>query len=413
MKKQIWNYAWVILLAVSLIRGVAGAGINTSAGIFLAPVSRDLDVGVGRLSLYLSIASIANLLWLPIAGDLINKMKIKRIIVLSTLLQVIPFLCLGYMNSVWAWYIFAVPMAIGATFLVNLLGPILINRWFHKNIGLVMGLMMMISSLMGAVFQPMLTGLIAANGWRSTYVLFGLFALIFILVVGLVFIKENPAYQKSQQANSKKTTKTTDNNKKNKNILSKVILKSPAFYLLLLFMVILTGFASFQQHATNFGIAMGLDITIIGKALSLSMMGSAIGSVLIGISSDKIGIIKTCAGIITIAFISIILYRFVNGSILIFAFASFLHGLASSSISVVGPLLTIEFFGQKDYPTIFPFVMTSLPLATIILLPAYGFIYDYFGNYNPVFIFLLGAVIISVFCLLIGYRSSRRSMIKN
>ena len=276
-----------------------------------------------------------------------------------------------------------------------------------------MGLMMMISSLMGAVFQPMLTGLIAANGWRSTYVLFGLFALIFILVVGLVFIKENPAYQKSQQANSKKTTKTTDNNKKNKNILSKVILKSPAFYLLLLFMVILTGFASFQQHATNFGIAMGLDITIIGKALSLSMMGSAIGSVLIGISSDKIGIIKTCAGIITIAFISIILYRFVNGSILIFAFASFLHGLASSSISVVGPLLNIEFFGQKDYPTIFPFVMTSLPLATIILLPAYGFIYDYFGNYNPVFIFLLGAVIISVFCLLIGYRSSRRSMIKN
>ena len=73
MKNKKPHYAWIILLGVILIRGFAGGGINSVSGLFLYPVSRDIGVGIGTLSIYLSITSIVMVLWLPLAGRLINR----------------------------------------------------------------------------------------------------------------------------------------------------------------------------------------------------------------------------------------------------------------------------------------------------------------------------------------------------
>ena len=77
MRKSRWHYAWFILAAVILIRGFAGGGINMTSGLFLSPVSKEIGVGIGSLSIYLSITSVVMVLWLPTAGRLINKYDIR------------------------------------------------------------------------------------------------------------------------------------------------------------------------------------------------------------------------------------------------------------------------------------------------------------------------------------------------
>ena len=79
MKNKKPHYAWIILLGVILIRGFAGGGINSVSGLFLYPVSRDIGVGIGTLSIYLSITSIVMVLWLPLAGRLINRYDLSLI----------------------------------------------------------------------------------------------------------------------------------------------------------------------------------------------------------------------------------------------------------------------------------------------------------------------------------------------
>lgn len=374
----------------------------------MTPVSQDLGIGIGQLSLYLSISSIATLVWLPIAGSLFNKYSVKVVVTVGVLLQTVAFIVLGFMSNVWAWYILAVPLAMGAALLVNLLGPVLVNRWFAKNIGLVMGLMMMITSLLGAVFQPVLTNMISNNGWRFTYIGFGAFALVVMLVIGIVFLKNNPS-DKGLKPFGYDESNTSNNSQQ---VLSGVsagrALKSPAFIALLIFMIVLTGFAAFQQHIATFGLGMGLDMSTIGTALSISMIGAAVGSVLIGVLSDRVGIVPTSLGVLVVGLLAVILFFISNGNYMIFAIATFLHGLATSSIGVVAPLLTTKFFGNKDYEKLFSTVMIGSPLASIVLMPLYGYIYDTFGSYTYVFVFLFVALIVAGVLLFIGSKNSKK-----
>ena len=173
MKKKNIHYAWFILLGVILIRGFARGGLNTTSGLFLPPVSQELDVGIGTLSIYFSITSIVMVFWLPFAGTLINRYDIRVMAVAGAVLQTLSFMAFGLLNQVYGWYILSIPYAMGATILVSLLGPILINRWFTKNAGLMMGIQMAFVGLFGAVLQPAASNIIFRQGWRTAYLLMG------------------------------------------------------------------------------------------------------------------------------------------------------------------------------------------------------------------------------------------------
>lgn len=405
-----FHYAWVILLGVSLIRGFAGPAINGSSGLFLTPVAESLGVGIGTLSIYLSVASVVSVLWLPVAGNLIARTDVRKIGILGALLQILAFAAMGLMTSVWGWYLLAIPTAMGATLLVNLLGPVLIGRWFGKKKGLVMGLMMTATSLLGAVFQPVLTGLIAGQGWRRAYLIFGGVALVAVVAVTLLLLRSAPGEMgllpygeegHSPQAAEEAVAMARQ------GVDAARATQSLPFYLLLFYMMVLAGFAVFAQHITTYGLSLGFPMERIGGALALSMVGSAIGSILIGLSSDRVGIIPTSLGVLGAGLLSIALYAFGGDSFGVYAAATFLHGLATSAIGVVAPLLTTSFFGQRDYEKLFSRVMMGAPLASILLVPAYGFVYDATGSYRLVFFFLLGLLLLGGFSLFIGKRKSR------
>ncbi|MBP8855162.1 MAG: MFS transporter [Oscillospiraceae bacterium] len=409
-KAKSFHYGWIIVIALSLIRGIAGPALNGSSGLFLTPVSEEIGVGIGQLSLYLSISSVATMLFLPIAGNLINQYSVKTIVILGVALQALSFAGLGFMHSVWGWYILSVPLAMGAVLLVNLLGPVLINRWFVSKKGFVMGIMMTITSLLGAVFQPLLTGLIANTGWRNTYRVFGIAAFVCVIAIALLFLKDKPADKNLKPYGSGEAKDPASDGAPAQNIgvAAKTATKSSAFYLLLLFMVCFTGFVVFSQHIPTFGTNSGLSAQNIGTALSLSMIGSAVGSILIGIFSDKVGIIPTTLFVLGVGAVAICLFLFGGSGFVLFAVATFLHGLATSAIGVVAPLLTSGFFGSKDYEKLFSLVMTGSPLASIVLLPTYGFIYDRMASYRIVLLFILALLAIGAISLLLGFKSSKK-----
>ena len=103
MKKRKPHGAWIILLGVILIRGFAGGGLNTVSALFLSPVAAELEVGIGSLSIYLSITSIVTVVWLPAAGRLINRYDIRAVALAGALLQCLSFAGFGWMDSVFGW----------------------------------------------------------------------------------------------------------------------------------------------------------------------------------------------------------------------------------------------------------------------------------------------------------------------
>lgn len=91
------------------------------------------------------------LVMLPFAGKLFEKYDVRLLISIAVILQGGSFAAFGLMNSVWGWYILAIPLAAGTVPITLLLGPILIARWFKTHGGLALGIMGAVAGLLAAI----------------------------------------------------------------------------------------------------------------------------------------------------------------------------------------------------------------------------------------------------------------------
>lgn len=86
--------AWLILIGLCVYVGLGKAVSNNSAGLFLSPVSQDLNVGLGNLTIYLSVSSIVTLLFLPFGGKLLPKYSARLLLFFAIVLQ-------RYVRFIW------------------------------------------------------------------------------------------------------------------------------------------------------------------------------------------------------------------------------------------------------------------------------------------------------------------------
>lgn len=388
------------MAGIILIRGFAAGGINMTASLFLAPVSRDLGVGIGTLSLYFSIMSVVTVLWLPFAGKLMNHYPVRVLAPAAAALQALSFAGLGLSNHVLGWYLLSIPQAMGAAILISLLGPILINRWFPHNTGLILGIQMAFVWLFAAVLQPITSRLIETGGWRGAYFFAGLITFFVVVAAALLLLRDQPTPGESTEAERASAAETGDGIE----IPEKVATHSASFVLLLIFMISMTGAGVFTQHIPTYGGLLGYSLGQVGLAMSFASLGSAIGSIAIGLICDRIGGLKTCCGIIALWILAVIGFLFSGAGFAVFGVSTFLHGVASSSIAVIAPILTLIFYGKKDYEKIYAKVSMGAPLASILLVPAYGFIYDAVNSYFAVLILLLVLLGAAVIGIMLGWK---------
>ena len=417
MKRVKLHFAWIVLIGVLLVRGFASGGINMTAGLFLAPVATDIRVGVGTLSVYFSIMSIVTVLCLPIAGKLFHKYDVRVIAIVSASLQALSFAAFGYMKSVIGWYLLSIPQAVGASVVANILGPILINRWFVKHKGLLMGLQMAVVGVFGAILQQVTANVSAQNGWRYAYRLIGLLTFLVVVVSSLLFLRNTPeekqllAYGADEVVETKGPAEKQKSTGQHETVIKEsetpMEQKKAIFYYLLFFMISITGVGVFTQHIPTYGGQLGYDIGQTGTAMSCISIGTAVGAILIGIVSDRIGSLKTGYMLMIAGFASIVGLWFGNAGFLMFYAASFLLGFVSSGIMVLAPILTIAFYGNTNYEKMFAKVSMGAPLASVFLLPAYGYIYDFTQSYRMVLLFLVFLLVVATICISLGWKRRR------
>ena len=80
--------------------------------------------------------------------------------------------------------------------MVNLLGPILINRWFAVKEGLMMGIQMAFVGLAGAVLQPVASFLIEKTGWQNAYFLIGGGTFLVVLLTSFFLLRNRDVYKR-------------------------------------------------------------------------------------------------------------------------------------------------------------------------------------------------------------------------
>ena len=409
-KKKI-HYAWWLLIGLSIMVAVGKNGISTAGGLYLTPVTEDLGIGMGSLTLYFSIASIVTMIFLPIAGKLMAKYDIRIILIGSILLMAGSFAMFGFMSSVWGWYLFSIPMAVGSIFITQMAGPVLINNWFKKHNGLAIGIMVAIGGVFGAIIQPTVGNLIASQGWRFTYIASGIAVTAIIVPIVLFLIRMTPKQKGLQPLGMDEvaTSETASAQQETaKGVTAAVAKKSSAFYALLAFFFIITSIASFSQHIAPFAMGIGYDIKFAGSALGAMQIGVLVGALSFGVLSDKIGAKSTAIFAMLLGLVPVGILLTVPENPTLFTVAIVIFGFIVSSLGTLGPLLTTALFGSKDYSQIYSTAAIGLAVAGIVALPGYGFVYEFTGSYTSVLIALAIMLILNAVLVAVAFKGKKK-----
>ena len=353
--------------------GLCRGGINSGMGLFFQPISADMHIGVGEVAMMSSISALITMFWSPFAGRLLDKFDIRIITVVAVAIQAGCFAALSLVDAVWGFYALAGIMAFGSVFATQLVGPMMINRWFKDKNGLAMGIMMSFVAICSAVLSPVVASIIASNGWRMGY------------IVQLPLGATEADIEAAKNADPKAAAEAAKNLP---GLTSKQALKTPTFWFFFIFMVLLTGTLAFASIVPTLAIEAGFDTVTSGFAMTAYMIGTAIAAVVFGTISDKLGPLKATMVACACGFIALLGLIFFRTNLYMFFGSLFFYGCLSATLGVIGPLVLGTLFGQKEFGSIYGIVMMATGIGSMILIPAYGFIYDATGSFTPALIMI-------------------------
>ncbi|WP_130864293.1 MFS transporter [Bacilliculturomica massiliensis] len=406
-------YGWLLCLSGTLML-IGGAGIViNSASQFLKPVCEALHVSRGQFSIYLSMVSVASMVFSPLIGKVFEKWSPRIVTICAGSFMALMWTCLSFAGDIRLFYVLGFLIGAGSAFCGMVSVNILMNNWFHASKGTAMGIALTGSGIGSMIFNPVASRLIEAFGYQTAYRCMGLF--IFLCAVPMFLLyRYKPAdiglAPLGLEAKSGESgEKAGHQGEAQEGIMRSEAVKTADMWALcfIIFGLSAGSMGIFTQLAAYFT-DVGYEQNTAAGFVSVASFGMAFGKLFFGWLNDKIGTRWNFTLMTSLAVAGIILLFIARSTILTMAGAA-LFGIAVASPFVLSPQITLFTFGGKDFPNIYGFGSIFLFLGPSLAPPLSGVIYDKTGSYAPAFILytaLLSAVLVTGLLLLAkgGYR---------
>lgn len=186
-------YGWVILAAGVVGRILSSPGQTYSVSIFIEHFIVDLDISRSLVSTLYTVGTLVASFTMPFVGRQIDRHGPRVMVGVITVFFAIACVYMGFVQN-------AVMLGVGFV-LIRMLGHCslsmvstnVINRWWVRRRGTVLGIAGVLGSLLGSgSFPSVVHTLIARFGWRSSYMMLGLLVAAVMLPVGLFLFRRRP-----------------------------------------------------------------------------------------------------------------------------------------------------------------------------------------------------------------------------
>ena len=187
-------FGWWVVATAALGLCLGAAPIIVYAfGVFFKPLSEEYHAGRGAISLAFTLQNLAAALSAPLTGRLVDRFGARRVILPGTAIFGIILLSSKLIGGeLWHFYLFLAVLGIihGCTSPVSY--GVVVSHWFNRRRGLGLGLMMLGIGV-GAIAMPSAAQrLITMFGWRAAYAIFGGTALVVVLPIAALFLRNDP-----------------------------------------------------------------------------------------------------------------------------------------------------------------------------------------------------------------------------
>lgn len=410
MKTNKMHYAWKVMIACILIK-IGTAGMTMSAmGNFVTPIVKELGCGVSALTAYTSINAVAMALLYTTAAKYINTKNIGKIMGFASLVEVIGLGLMSTYDNVVMFYISGAAIGFAQAFTGYVAIPAVINMWFKKNTGTVLGTVMAVGSAASTLYAFLTGQLINSFGWRMSYVIMAVVAAVVTVPAVFLFIKRpQEAGIEPYGADEAPATALEANAPAagGFSLTKKQAMAMPMFYIAWMACVCFSygsGVAFNIQTFSTLELAQTITFgSIVGVVLNL---GTIFSSILVGRINDRYGVKAGIAwGVVTTALgLGMMFLSFANPVFVLPAV--FIVGLGNTMYTVQCPLLARTVVGDKHYSDIWAVMMVANSMIGGGLCFTIGLFYDLTGTFRGAFVM---GIALFVMAGILGYTAINMS----
>jgi len=311
------------------------------------------------------------------------------------------FLGLGYLlmsqiSAMWQPYLFyGVLFGIGMSSFVPMASTV--ARWFVKRRGLMTGIVLSGVGVGTMIMPPVANQLISSYGWRTSYFIIGIIALV-LIVAAAQFLRRDPG-QVGQLAYGAYEVKVDNVDLGTKGFSFREAVRTRQFWMVsVLFFAFL-----FYQHAISVHIvphATDTGISAIGAASIMSVIGglSIVGRIVMGSAGDRIGN-KLSLVIVLVLALGALFGLIAARELRMFYLFAVLFGFGWGGLSALMSPVVAELFGLKAHGAILGMVLFISAVGGAIGPLIAGRVFDITGSYQLVFLI---CVVLSVMGLILA-----------
>jgi MFS family permease len=377
------SYYGYFIVAIAFLIMVIAWGVNYSFGVFFTPLLREFGWSRAMTSGAFSLGIFLEGLGGMYMGRICDRFGPRSVVAVCGILLGLGYMLMSQVSSTWHLYLFyGVLTGIG---LSGTYVPILstVSKWFNRQRGLMTGI---VSSGMGAgtlFMAPFASWLISTNGWRFSYLIVGLAALV-IIVTASLFMRlpssEPEACSYGQDPSPQTLVPDTVNSGD-----VRAILKTVTFWVLcLVFMC--WGMVTFAilVHITPFAIEAGFSRTEAANILTIFGGSVFFAKIMTGIAADHLGSKPAYAmglGMLLVGLTMLLTMHSLWSLYLFAVFFAFGYGCGS----VIMPNIVAEMFGLRSHGILLGIVNFSACVGCALGPVIAGWLFDTSGDYNTAF----------------------------
>ena len=387
MKNSKIHYAWIVLGAACVL-SIAARADSAAFAVFVDPLVDRFGWKRGDISFAYALAFLLGLPATVAMGWLGDRYGARPLMIAASFVISIGTVLLGTITELWQFYLYYA-LFVGsmghAAFTVLL--PVIVTRWFHRHMGLAVGIYWGALGSGPVFFAPLFSYLIETRGWEQAFTFIGV-GLGIVLFTFSLFIRTRPAekgltaYGEDDAPRRRDTTATLPRAATFREMLR----ERPVWYLMGIHHLGCAGHAVILAHVVSMAIIRGVSPIEAAAVLSTIAGLSAVSRFAFALATDRWGG-RTC---LTIAIFgqstSILFLLFANEAWMFYAFAV-VFGICYGGEMVGFPIINRQLFGANaPLGSIYSFQMVGASTGMALGGWMGGALFDSTGTYTAAII---------------------------
>jgi OFA family oxalate/formate antiporter-like MFS transporter len=380
-------YGWVVVACAFTVLCVA-YGIQCSFGVFMPFISADTGWNRASLSLPYSMYVFVYSALGVVTGRLTDRLGPRVVLMVGACLLGSGVMLVSQVHALWQLYVVLGLIAASGMSAAYVPCNATVVRWFTLKRGLALSITSSGASFGMFIFPPLTTALIAAHGWRNSYLMLGILALVVVISCATFIVRDpekialNPDGQTPQEPLPSHTALDISSNE---NWTLDEAKRTQAFWLLNVIFT-LTWLVVFMPMVHIVPFAIDLGISPFRAAMTISVIGFAgfAGRLLVGTISDLLGRVPTLGVCLLLQALAFLGFTVSTGLALLYPAAA-LFGFSYGGVTALFPALIGDFFGRTAVGAIvgFMFALAGSPAALGPLIA--GYLYNATNSYSAAF----------------------------